>query len=138
MLAVWSAGREPAGSDSVPVVQHEGLVAVTLVEFLEARLADDLERAEFVQRQWEGYESYEPWRLSWHDEYDLLCVEPVRMIAEVAAKREVIALHQTSQERDRLLDRVILPSVEVALGLAVKHLAAVYADHPDYDPAWRP
>lgn len=63
----------------------------TLSEFLLARIADDEERARFVAAQVEhaGWSPFEPWALSWHDEYDLLCIEPSRALAECAAKRRI-------------------------------------------------
>ena len=64
---------------------------------------------------------------------------PARVLAECEAKR-------------RIVDDAVAFDVEDASGIsgdfaraakhafrdAVSHLASVYADHPDYDPDWRP
>lgn len=100
-----------------------------LVEFLTARLDDDEERARFVQSQIEGewHKPFETWRLSWHDEYDLLCIEPERALREVEAKRAIAqsADEMTVTEYAGVGDRILA------------HLATVYSDHPDYDAEWR-
>lgn len=110
---------------------------MTLAEFLLARLADDQERAEYVQRQIEGqWPDPEPWRLSWHDEYDLLCIEPSRALAEVAAKKKIVndavgwvdgdhgGTYSEKMAR-HLYDRTL------------RLLALAYADHPDFQQEWR-
>lgn len=77
--------------------------------------------------------------------------DPARVLAEVAAKRAIVAsldltpcpcqtssrcvIHDSSAgppefARERYVDFV----TEVAL----RHLASVYTDHPDYDERWRP
>lgn len=97
-----------------------------LVEFLRARLDEDEERARFVQRERGDRHEIESWRLSCHDEYDLLCIEPSRALAEVAAKRRIIDegddRYDGADEHWRVLALLALP----------------YADHPDYDEEWRP
>jgi hypothetical protein len=50
---------------------------------------------------------------------------PRRVLAEVAAKRALVEM----DEDDRYSDAYVV---------AIRALAAVYADHPDYDEAWRP
>jgi len=116
---------------------------ITLAEFLLARFTDDLERAEFVSRQRpDGTGDLEPWRLSWHDEYDLLCIEPSRAIAEVEAKRKIVALHTCPCPDDcgecgacsgaHMSDPVPAPCDTLKL------LALPYAGHPDHREEWRP
>jgi hypothetical protein len=51
--------------------------------------------------------------------------DPARVLAEVAAKRALVEM----DEDDRYSDAYVV---------AIRALAAVYADHPDYDEAWRP
>ena len=99
---------------------------MTITEFLLARVADDEERARFVDSQhdeWARRQRWEPWRLSWQDEYDLLCIDPARAIAECEAKRRIVEMHSAALSGSRRT-------------LAI--LATVYADHPDYNEAWRP
>lgn len=52
--------------------------------------------------------------------------DPARVIADCAAKRSII----------KLVRVVGIRSGTFALESAIHRLAAVYADHPDYDPAW--
>lgn len=115
---------------------------MTLTDFLLARIAEDEERAEFVRRQNEGpwNRPLEPWKLSWHDEYDLLCIEPSRALAECEAKRAII----DRCERDMVADGESVSGYDIVAhtdALArdtLEFLALPYADHPDYDEAWRP
>ena len=71
---------------------------------------------------------------------------PTRVLAEVAAKRDVVELLGVAE---RLLAETRRTAPEYryvaeaegprnALLRAVQHLALPYADHPDYDDAWRP
>lgn len=122
-----------------------------LVEFLRARLDDDEERARFVQREQGDRPQYEPepWRLSWHDEYDLLCIEPSRALAEVDAKRRIIDQHPLLPAAEQLTGRPtygcetchehadygIAPEGECE---TLKLLALPYAGHKDYREEWRP
>jgi hypothetical protein len=131
---------------------------LALTEFLLARIAEDEERAQFVARQIEGnnWAPFEPWKLSWHDEYDLLCIEPSRALAECEAKRRIVELHPIYRgpriqqvqsggvdfgcETCHALDRINDDSIIEALGYCDTLLAMAppYADHPDYREEWRP
>lgn len=116
---------------------------MTLTEFLLARIAEDEERANFVQRQIEGNNQtpFEPWMLSWHDEYDLLCIEPSRALAECRAKGRIVAFAMefrkaADKEADpvrKLLGEAMAESAEDALA----SIAMAYADHPDFREEWR-
>lgn len=104
-----------------------------LAEFLRARLDHDEERARFVQREQGDRRAWETeaWRLSWHDEYDLLCIEPSRALAEVESKR-------------RLMDDHSGPDIGFCQCNAdcpcptLRLLAFPYASHPAYLEEWRP
>ncbi len=67
------------------------------------------------------------------------CGIPARVLADVAARREVLLLASDRADGDE-----DSPwgegsySVASHMGFVLRHVAAVYADHPDYDPAWRP
>jgi hypothetical protein len=86
---------------------------MTLVEFLTARLDED-EASDEVHEMY--CESVQPvpfpcdcgWRARWP--------------REIEAKRAIVAGAGLTMYRD----------------LCLRALAAVYADHPDYDEAWRP
>lgn len=56
--------------------------------------------------------------------------DPARVLAECAAKRALIAAHNTQVADDD-------PSAWiVGSNVILRQLAGVYADHPGYDPAW--
>src|SRR5690554_4080618 len=99
---------------------------MTLVEFLLARIAEDglirrriLDRAGFAKVVSRGEVEY---------------VDPhaERLLAECEAKRRIVEFLTTAVEEQDSAD------VISAYDDAVRALALPYADHPDYDEAWRP
>ena len=53
--------------------------------------------------------------------------DPARMLREVEAKRAILALLASAPVED----------VNVGIELEIqRHMAAVWSDHPDFDPAW--
>jgi hypothetical protein len=68
--------------------------------------------------------------------------DPGRVLREVAAKRAILDLADKATGLDEQVDQEFGVGLrdEVAepmIGdLILRALAAVYADHPDYDPAW--
>lgn len=76
--------------------------------------------------------------------------DPARVLREVEAGRKILAdLPAYSKQRRDLRDHVYLPEnaayhsghadgTDDAAYYALRLLAAVYSDHPDYDEAWRP
>jgi hypothetical protein len=125
---------------------------MTLTEFLAARLDED----EADARDDDG----SPTPIGMWD--------PDRVLAEVAAKRAIVLEHEMMPARQSTLGVLRLadgrevspyyvdgccarctawgeyggPANSETGGLdycpTLRHLAAVYADHPDYDEAWRP
>jgi hypothetical protein len=105
---------------------------MTLAEFLAARLGDDEAAAEAaIAEEPEGECGCPPgdWsyrdRVGSRDDYGVLYHEmrhdPARVLREVEAGRKILG-------RSRY----------VGDDYATRCLAAVYADHPDYDEAWAP
>jgi hypothetical protein len=104
---------------------------MTLTDFLLARIAEDEEAA----RQWE-------------DEHSGLfpsLVYPERVLAECEAKRRLVRTHETHCVGYHdwplvgvHLERADRAGVDVGLWHALRLVALPYADHPDYDEAWRP
>ena len=93
----------------------------TLADFLLARIAED----EAVARRIAAVGSCEP---AYH---------PARVLAECAAKRAIV---EKAQRADEAFGRQINPATSAAsfaLTEVLCRLAAPYADHPDYDPAWK-
>lgn len=83
------------------------------------------------------------------DKYDLtpsgcLCNWPARALREVEAGRELLAAHEkalsTVRERPSGYDHEGEDETgwRLALELALKLRAAVWRDHPDYRPEWKP
>lgn len=72
--------------------------------------------------------------------------DPARVLAEVAAKRSIIALHAQVDivgpgGEDMAACGACGDTTDEYLATCwpcdtLKHLAAPYADHPDYDPTW--
>jgi len=56
--------------------------------------------------------------------------QPARVLAECAAKRAIVEALDSDAPEHQWMSALTLEWV-------VKELAAVYADHPDYDEAWR-
>jgi len=124
-----------------------------LVEFLRARLDEDQRAAQAVPHRG-------PFRLRpgadaiWVDSADdTLTValvpipaeamaghiarhDPARVLADIAAKRAVIG-HIEAMDHGGARAHEQFRQWEVSGEDILCHLAAVYADHPDYDPAWR-
>jgi hypothetical protein len=60
--------------------------------------------------------------------------DPARVLREVAAKRAVLlALYATG--RPTTMSEQPSPTASLAR-LALRHMAAVWSDHPDYKPEW--
>lgn len=62
---------------------------------------------------------------------------PARVLAECKAKRRVIGQHPHELNADDTVRRCSTCRGEGLCG-TLRALAAVYADHPDYRPEWRP
>lgn len=124
---------------------------MTIAEFLTARL-DELEPA--AVRAKEASEAFtsdtgQTLTLSWQwnlwVEYSGGGVasvardgapDPTLVLADIAAKRAIVAEHVGAEAYYRT--HTDAPAGELTgLGTAVRLLAQPYADHPDFDPAWR-
>lgn len=103
---------------------------VDLSEFLLARITDDEARAARIA---EGYADEEHFWAPGHIVNLGALVSPARVLAECAAKRQIVSLCQRL-ERKSLNDNLwnIDEADEILAALALP-----YADHPDYDEAWR-
>ena len=134
-----------------------------IVGFLTARLDEDQSVAEAASGRdpqwWEtgpGYPEAPEVRVV-NDRDDLIVPEvgelealhiarhdPARVLAEVAAKRAIMAWHEVRRVARDARDPEERATVNICWCgydepcATIRHLAAPYADHPDYDPAWRP
>jgi len=101
---------------------------MTLNEFLLARIAED----EAYAREPSGWNEYDPGDPG----------SPPRVLAECAAKRRIIALHEPGHEcsqydRDGEIDN-FLYCHDFEDCSTMYLLALPYADHPNYRDEWRP
>lgn len=132
------------------VVGMTGTGTLTITDFILDRIAEDEESASRYHRLlclrtacdnegcvWDDQERIE-------DERVCTCGYPARVLAGCKAKRAIVGAHQSyvmaegevcencrGEEKDEWF-REPWPCA------TVRHLAAVYASHPDYDPAWAP
>lgn len=132
-----------------------------IVDFLTARLDDDERIAAdlIAGPRWRA-ESNSVWEV---DDDDQVCRagtaedaehiarhDPARVLADVAAKRAILASHREALVEERDMHEIDWPTeqrgrVEQAaaaakvgvLRAAVESLAQPYADHSDFDPAWK-
>ena len=101
------------------------MTAPTLTEFLLARYAEDEAAARDALEQGSEPEP-EPWlAVGWPSSEHpgpVVLVGPERFLAECEAKRRIIDAAEDLHSRRFILEALALP----------------YANHPDYDEAWRP
>jgi hypothetical protein len=103
-----------------------------LVAFLTARLDED-EAAAAAALESAGLR--EPFQVDHWDEMSrddarhFARWDPARVLREVDAKRRILALQDPAECEPG-------PYYWLAANAALRALAAVYADHPDYDPKW--
>ncbi|MGW2594782.1 DUF6221 family protein [Streptomyces sp. NPDC001515] len=129
-------------------------MTVDLVQFLHDRLDDDEQtarRAISGQVDWEegwGAERSEGHRHTTivphvgmiHEAVQAQHIarhDPARVLAEVEAKRQIVRAHAKWCE-GRCEAKYPEGSFDAAHYWSLKALAAVYADHPEYRPEWRP
>jgi hypothetical protein len=104
-------------------------------DFLLARIAEDEWVAGTASEVISGPAQLGRHLWTWGD--GRLEVTRARVLAECQAKREIVAELSPCVDYDR--DKFIVqPSVERLARATLQHLAAVYADHPDYREEWKP
>ena len=64
--------------------------------------------------------------------------DPARVLREVEAKRAILARYAEPLEGRGLGEQLQLSQEKQGLYFAVLALAAVWSDHPDYWPGWKP
>jgi hypothetical protein len=99
-----------------------------LAEFLLARIAEDeatVTTALADPTRWDAGD--------WIDR----AWSPVRVLAECEAKREIVRAYQLRAEQGSGRGGEVIGYHATGVAVAIRHLAAVYADHPDYRDEWR-
>ena len=111
---------------------------MTIVEFLLARIAEDERCANNargllgVETAWHEADVLRQRGLTRADAQHMARWSARRVLAECQAKRAIIE-REVEEETD------YAPPQSLVLGDQIlEHLAAVYADHPDHNPKWRP
>jgi hypothetical protein len=88
-----------------------------------------------------GFDIHQPWQGAEH----IARWDPARVLAEVAAKRAILGIHEPVSLAPKFHPEVRVCARCGTVGEdeidwpcdTVLALALPYADHPDYDPAWR-
>lgn len=118
---------------------------MTIVEFLEARLAEDERIAKAT-----GEDT--TYGFTWpNTQYEVRSSElihirrhdPERALREVAAKRAILAQEEAARSQfEHVKSSTTYPAIEVligqvaALATVIRHLASIYSSHPDYQQEW--
>lgn len=109
----------------------------SIIDFLEARIAEDDAAAREVETDFE-FDPSNPLRSALdvyapgYDTYPVISIDSTRVLAECAAKRTIIAECREDHE-DAISSRNDVTEVASKVLYA---LAAVYKDHPDYRQEW--
>lgn len=61
---------------------------------------------------------------------------PAHVLAECEAKRRIVKLAMLQEDLYRVRQDDFQQGATAAVLETLRHLAQVYADHPDYNPAW--
>lgn len=93
-----------------------------LADFLGARLDEDERVAQEAGRDRHGFGST-MFVIDDDHSHDTIAISSARVLAEVRAKRRIMARHKLPEQAD-------WPEMRI--------LGAVYSDHPDYRPEWKP
>jgi len=108
---------------------------MTIVEFLQARISEDEAQANVLIAMAAPDDWWNPTQTLnfWPEEIAFWDVHtPARVLAECAAKRAIVQLHDMSidpcDEFDASFKSVPCETLRI--------LAAVYSDHPDYQEEW--
>ncbi|WP_454043875.1 DUF6221 family protein [Cellulosimicrobium sp. Marseille-Q8652] len=110
---------------------------MTPTEFVLARIAEDEDAARAAGPDDGGGDATgaDAHRARW---------SPARVLAECAAKHRIVELAHEATGYDMTVDLERSSSARVQSGVSfvgdriLEELATAYADHPDYDDAWRP
>lgn len=113
-----------------------------LIEFLRSRYKEEAAQAE-KQRDGDDY-PLDPWEIRWEEtgewnSYAYIRITKSRALAEVEAKRDVVAQYERALENRRAHpDDLAAAGALLALLGTLKSLALPYAGHPGYKPRWAP
>jgi len=127
-----------------------------LRDFIAARLDEDEAAARVATEGPWSFVGYDDsgWAVVANDEHEIVSRsgsddathtalhDPARVLREVAAKRAILEYHATTLHEATPLRRQSMSDEQFARVLDAERtlgwLAAVYSDHPDYNPEWGP
>jgi hypothetical protein len=112
-------------------------MAVTLSEFLLARIAEDQGVAARPHESVRAERVRDLDRVEYDESSGYARLGIGRVLAECEAKRRIVAEWVAADNSAGSYPGTDA-GIEMGLARAVDFLAAVYADHPDYDEVWRP
>ena len=130
---------------NIPEAAVEENRRMTITEFLEARISEDEEVARAASHQkvagpFHGNWHHDSLHLSSMERVDAIHVarhDPARVLAECAAKRAIIALHDYEwMGPDDAAGKGCEHDYEDWPCPTIRAIAAVYAHHPDYKQEW--
>jgi Family of unknown function (DUF6221) len=101
---------------------------MSIIEFLEARITEDeagLKAVPFAAQQWDDFD------FGGTDDYLRFTMGYGRAVAECAVRRAIIAEHSSVDPCD-----AHDATFKTITCNTLRALAAVYADHPDYQQEW--
>ena len=112
---------------------------MSITEFLLARIAEDETVAQSAAEttapdEWDNPTqggNYYPADVAFWDR-----ITPARVLSECAAKRAIAELWEDEPTDGGFLLEGVDAGHVIAIDQTVRHLAAVYADHRDYDQEW--
>lgn len=120
---------------------------MTIVEFLHAQLDEDQATAEKAREidgvgEVIGYVEYLSAAAQAGEEH-INRFDPDRVLREVEAKRVIVEMHRPRSWHEPLGRGIDCTGCHEPVGLdgactTLRQFALPYADHPNYDPAWRP
>jgi hypothetical protein len=113
---------------------------MTLTEFLLARITEDEAKVQHMQREKVRAETAPIFAANppgWLAGVDIF-VSPTRWAAECEAKRRIVGLWdlRMSEPDDWFPSMPLGGEAADVYYAALRLLASVYADHPDFDPGW--
>ena len=117
---------------------------MTIIEFLEARIAEDEAQAEKASVSMHGQKHVDQWDYSSYilsserdstPEQDEFVAEwwPARVLAECAANRAIFEVAVRLEEKRLDENLWSMDYVDIAV---LAPLAAIHSDHPDYQQEW--
>lgn len=107
---------------------------MTITEFLEARIAEDEAAADGLL----GVSHSPRTQVYIGTEWVSSPLTSERLLAEAAAKRAIMALADHVEGMDYQITSEWGGDIDGTADDILKALAAVYADHPDYQQEWKP